>query len=80
MMRYAAEGWDFLPWFHGFGWLFMVLLVALVVWGVLALSRSAATRGAGANRGDRALEVLRERYAKGEIGAEEFEAMKHTLN
>ena len=70
MMRYAGESWDFLPGFHGFGWLVMVLLVVLVVWGVLAISRSATTGGTRANRGDRALEMLRERYAKGEIGAE----------
>jgi putative membrane protein len=31
------------------------------------------------SRSDRALEILRERYARGEIGREEFEAKKRDL-
>jgi uncharacterized membrane protein len=31
------------------------------------------------SRSDRALEILRERYARGEIGREEFDAKKREL-
>ncbi len=54
-----------------------LLFVALVVW---LLVRAYDGRGLdfGTHR-DRALEILRERYARGEISSEEFERMKKDL-
>ncbi len=60
------------------GWIMMiafwVLLVALIVWVVREVS------GRHSSSGGRALDILKERYAKGEINKEEFEAKKKDLS
>ena len=58
----------------GLGFLGPLLLVALA----LGLGYILLTRTSG-SRSDRALEALRERYAAGEISAEEFDARRETL-
>jgi putative membrane protein len=70
----------------GFGWgwfmpIGMILFWGLVIWGIVALVRSAATPGStGASRQlDTALEVLKRRYAQGEISKEEFEEKRKDL-
>jgi len=64
---------------YGFGgplmWLFWLLVIAAVVWGV-----SAAAGGGGRQRPRSALEILEERYARGEINREEFESKKRDLS
>lgn len=70
----------------GFGWITMLLFWALLVLGIVYLWRTLSpgrTLHAGSSAseapGDRALEILRERYAKVEIGKEEFEERKRDL-
>lgn len=53
---------------------FWVVFIAALVVGVRWL-----TRVAGGGRRDRALDILRERYARGEIDREEFEARRRDL-
>jgi len=68
----------------GWGLLFGILWFVLIAWLVYAVVR-AMTRGDGGGGGggrggsDRALEVLRERYARGEIDKETYERMKRDL-
>ena len=52
---------------------FWVLLIVLVVWLVREVS------GKNARSGSSALEILKERYAKGEIDKKEFEAKKKDI-
>jgi len=55
-----------------------LLLVVLVVW---LLVRSYDGRGLDFGlRRDRSMDILRERYARGEISSEEFERMKKDLS
>ena len=62
----------------GFGMLFMALFwVALIVAGVLMVKWLMGQ--GGASRGDSALEILKKRYARGEINKEEFEERKRDL-
>jgi putative membrane protein len=79
----------------GFGWggmifggllmlLFWGVVIALVVFAVRALTRSGsgqATPPAGSpgQTRDQALEILRERYARGEISKDEFNSMRQDL-
>jgi uncharacterized membrane protein len=73
------------PWHHDFWWVigglmplvFLALLVAIAVWAVLRLSHrppmgSGMAAGPPPVRPDGALDVVRARYARGEIAREEF--------
>lgn len=68
-------------WFPGFGWIFMLLFWGLVILGIVAIVKWLASAGASGNtaKSKTALEILEERYARGEIDREEFEQKKRDL-
>lgn len=82
-------------WNHGVGWGWMVGggLMMLLFWGVLiflvglgiwALIRSGQQRSGDSSqtsvaKQDRALEILKERYARGEITKTEYEEMRNDI-
>ena len=74
MMYYS----DLYP-FHmfGFGSIFMVLFWGLIVYGVVVLLRNNNTRSSSEQ--NRALDTLKERYAKGEITKEQFDTIKKDI-
>ncbi len=58
----------------------MLVFWGLVIVGIVVLIRALAGRGpAGATHPDSAMEMLRRRYAAGDITKEQFEEMKRTL-
>lgn len=75
-------GWGMHPMMWGawgFGMmLMMVLFWALVIVGIVLLVRWLAGQGRE-SRADSALEILRQRYARGEINKEEFETKRKDL-
>ena len=76
MMGYGFGG-GAVGWFWMFGGvLVMVGVVVLIVWAVSTVSRGATGREPERST---ALDVLRERYARGEITQQEFEQAKKTL-
>lgn len=74
---------DMMGWGGGWGILgvlHMLLWWVLIILGIVVLARWAF--GGGPGRGpseDRAIAILRERYARGEIDKAEFEARKRDL-
>lgn len=71
----------------GFGWMWfmpvlMMVFWGFVIWAVVALIQGISrggSAGAGASREGSALEILKRRYARGEISKEEYEEKKRDL-
>ena len=59
------------------GGLFMILGLVLIIVLAVWLLRRSPSGGAG---GETALDILKKRYAKGEISREDFECMKQELS
>lgn len=76
------DGWG---WWMVFGGLWMVLfwggIIFLIAWSVSRLTggRSEGGQSEGARGGD-ALEIARQRYARGEISGEEYERIRDDLS
>lgn len=74
MMGSGMMGWGLLA------AVFMVLFWVLVIWAVVALVRGLSqSGGSDSSRAESALEVLKKRYARGEISKEEYEERKKDL-
>jgi putative membrane protein len=68
-------------WGMGFGWISMILFWALVVFAIVAIVRWLMPQplGGASHRDRTPLEVLQERYARGEIDREEYEQKRQDL-
>ena len=60
----------------GLGWILIIVVIAVIVW---LLVRGPLVTGRGPSERPSALNVLKERYARGEIGREEFEQKRRDL-
>jgi putative membrane protein len=84
--QWREYGWGHGPWMmggYGMGWfggIFMVIFWIAVVIGIVFLIRwlVQSTRG-GAGSAESALEILKRRYAAGEINKKEYEQKKKDL-
>ena len=69
-------GWDHTMGFGGgFMWIIWILLIAVIAWLVVAISRQGRSSGEPSPR-----EILDRRYARGEIDKETYERMKDELD
>ena len=88
----AISGWQYGGWgmmgpgmMGGFGWMwlipvFWIVILGLIIWAIVALVRSLSeSKGLDFSKADSALELLKKRYARGEINKEEYEAKKKDL-
>lgn len=70
---YGFHGW-------GLGWIFMILLWGVMILGVVALVRWLSRSSSAPPANERtALDILEERYARGEIEKNEFDQKKRDL-
>ncbi len=72
MVPFGNFGWNF---GFGFGWFIVVLSFILIIFGIVQLVRMDSGERRSRPR-ESALDILKKRYARGEISKEEFEAMK----
>jgi putative membrane protein len=90
---WGSRGWDGRNWGtmgpgmmggFGFWWLmpiFMIIFWGLIIWGIVALIRGPTSAGSpgSAKQADSALEILKRRYARGEINKQEYDEKKKDL-
>ena len=80
MGRWMMDGWG-MGWF---GMIFMIIFWGLIIIGIVLLIRwliqTTGSRGSsGVSTGSKAMDILEERYARGEITRDEFESMKRDI-
>lgn len=69
----------------GFDWMWLILVLwivflGLIIWAIVASVRSSnESKGSDSSKADSALEVLKKRYARGEINKEEYEEKRKGL-
>ena len=75
------QGWDHMMGPGAYGgmlmWLIVIIVIAVVLY--LVFNRNLPAGGPPAGRGESALDVLKRRYAEGEISKEEFDRMKREI-
>ena len=59
--------------------LFWVLILVAIVWGAVYFARKSGKLNTAASHIETPLDVVKRRYAAGEINKEQFEEMKHNL-
>jgi putative membrane protein len=70
---FSMHGWGM-----GWGWLISLIIIGVLIW---LLVKAFAGTGQSKTAGDKKpLDILKERYAKGEITREEFEERKKDLS
>lgn len=77
MYDYYGYNNYFSPMHSFFGPVLMILFWALIIWSIISLIRYFSPHSNGHHV--RAIDILKERYAKGEITKEQFEAMKKDI-
>ena len=80
MGRWMMGGWG-MGWF---GMIFMIIFWGLIIAGLVLLIRwliqNTSGKGqTGVRTGSNAMDILKERYARGEITRDEFESMKKDI-
>ena len=81
MMHWWWDGAGPLPWFGMIlGPLMMIAALAIIVLLVIYLLRALAPGPANPAPGKSAIDILQERFARGEIDQAEYEARKRTLS
>ncbi len=71
--------WGNYGWGMGFGWIYMLLFWVVVVGSITYFARSAAKGSQCGAQHESPLDILKRRYARGEITKEEYGRMKDDL-
>ncbi len=69
-------GWGCM-WLSGLLW---IILFALIIWGIIRFTAISQNKGQSGSTNETPLEIIKKRYARGEIGREVFEEMKKDLS
>lgn len=63
-----------------FGWIFWLVIIGIIIWAVVTIVNNNNRKQKDYfPREEDALEILKKRYARGEINKEQFEQMKKDL-
>ena len=76
---YGMNGIHGMGWGMGFAWILGILITIVLIWAAFgSFDRTHHSTETSDKRS--ALDILKERYARGEINKEEFEEKKHVLS
>ena len=75
-MMHEMWGWNGM-WF---GWIFWLVIIGLIIWGVKTIAGQNRSQSSSRPAEESALDILKKRYARGEITDEEFEEKKRRLS
>ena len=64
-------------WGMGFGWIIGILLLVAIIWIIVKYMNQNSNTHNSVSKS--AIEILKERYTRGEIGKEEFEKKKKDI-
>jgi putative membrane protein len=79
-MHWGDYGWGMgFGWGMGLGWLFFILFWVLIILGVVYFIKLISRGGRVKTEEETPLDILKRRYAKGEISKDEFERIKEDL-
>jgi putative membrane protein len=70
------DGWG---WWMVIGWIWMIVFWGLIIWAVYAIVSRLGGSGDHKAGGSKAIAILEERFARGEITREEFDEMRGAL-
>jgi putative membrane protein len=76
MVKEVAMMWGGYGWGMGYSWLYMIVFWAIIITAIAYLVKSFTKRSDFGVRHEAPLDILKRRYAKGEITREEFERMR----
>jgi len=66
----------------GFGWIIWLVIIGVAIWAIIRLTNN-TTQSTGSrtsnSKQDTPVDILKKRYARGEISEEEFEEMRNKL-
>ncbi|MFO7977185.1 MAG: SHOCT domain-containing protein [Bacteroidales bacterium] len=65
-------------WGMGWGWIVGLIFLVIIFWFIVRTA-SQRNQSSGSSGGRNALDILKERYARGEIDKEEYESRKRDL-
>lgn len=72
--------WDYYGrWGMGFGWILVIAFWVLIILGIVLFIKTIVRGDRNPGGHESAIEILRKRYARGEISREEFEKMKDDI-
>jgi putative membrane protein len=72
--NYGTYGWGM-----GLGWIWMLLVWGMIIGGVAYVIKTTTQKNGASNVSEIPIDVLKKRYAEGEISKEEYERMKNHL-
>jgi putative membrane protein len=67
--------WNIMP----FGWIFWIVIIALIIWAIINQGNKNRQINVPPSFQESPLDILKRRYAKGEITKEQFDQMKKDI-
>jgi putative membrane protein len=75
MMNGIGHGWGM-----GFGWLIAIIVILLIVWLIIRYAGRSSRQGRDFDpKSKSSMDILKDRYARGEIDKNEFEEKRQDL-